>query len=525
MPETIEVRVPTEYVNDLRVLLVHAYVAEGGVVQAGQVLADVETSKAVVEISAPASGPVAWAVGVGQEIEVGGVLCYIGGRPESSKNPLPPGGEARSTVLSGTRFSKKALDLIESHGLDPSAFAGRALVRGEDVEEVLRRRDDAADRAGLPAAFGSLSLSGVTLPEGWKAKGTIDPSLSDELRHRPAEFARLSSREKIELYRKHGALVGDDVVLGEGALIWAPEIVLGDGVQLGARADVRCRDRFVAGPLTSFGPDLSVRGGSVVFGSNVYGGKSVEIGGGGHADPWSLLSVGDTTYVGDQVFINICRPVVLGKEVFLTQRSILVTHNIGHSILEGYENRFAPIVLEDACQVGMNCTIYAGARLGRGSIVVSNSYVLSGIPEGKLAMGVPARVVREASRPLDRPKQLETAQRMVHDFAELLRAKGFEVNSQAHESGFTVNDQGKTCRLQLVESLETWKAEKAGHEAVLWVLENRQGPAPEGWSVMSLLSKRISGPGGRFVESAREFLRKRGIRLEPGPWRYRGGLI
>jgi hypothetical protein len=27
------------------------------------------------------------------------------------------------------------------------------------------------------------------------------------------------------------------------------------------------------------------------------------------------------------------------------------------------------------------------------------------------------------------------------------------------------------------------------------------------------------------LDSAREFCRKRGIRLEPGPWRYRAGLI
>src|SRR5262249_12753475 len=222
------------------------------------------------------------------------------------------------------------------------------------------------------------------------------------------------------------------------------------------------------------------------------------------ADPWSLLSVGDTTFVGDHVFINICRPVVVGKEVFLTQRSILVTHNIGHSILEGYENRFAPIVLEDASQVGMNCTIYAGARLGRGSIVVSNSYVLSAVPEGKLAMGVPARVVRDASRPLDRPKQLEIAQRMVPDLEELLRARGYEVRTGDREPGFTLTEQGKRYRLRLVERPEARESEEHGDEAVLWVLEDGEGPPPRGWTIMSLLSKRMAGPGGRFVDSARE---------------------
>src|SRR5258705_4053402 len=115
-------------------------------------------------------------------------------------------------------------------------------------------------------------------------------------------------------------------------------------------------------------------------------------------------------------------------------------------------------------------------------------------------MGVPARVVRDASRPPDRTKQIEIARRMVKDFEELLRARGYEMKGLDHESGFTLDDQGKTYRLRFVEGLETWKTEEHGDESVLWALDDGQGSAPEGWTVMSLLSKRIAGPGGRFVD-------------------------
>ena len=52
-----------------------------------------------------------------------------------------------------------------------------------------------------------------------------------------------------------------------------------------------------------------------------------------------------------------------------------------------------------------------------------------------------------------------------------------------------------------------------------------EGDPPGGCSVLDLLGRRVHGSGGILLESAREFCRKRGIRFEPGPWRYRGGLI
>ena len=48
---------------------------------------------------------------------------------------------------------------------------------------------------------------------------------------------------------------------------------------------------------------------------------------------------------------------------------------------------------------------------------------------------------------------------------------------------------------------------------------------PAGCAVLDLLACRLQGEGGVVLESVREFCRKRGIRFQPGPWRYRGGLV
>ena len=66
---------------------------------------------------------------------------------------------------------------------------------------------------------------------------------------------------------------------------------------------------------------------------------------------------------------------------------------------------------------------------------------------------------------------------------------------------------------------------EAADQTVLWVLDSPSGNVPANWTVMNLLEKKVSGPGGVFVDSTREFLRKRGIRCQPGPWLYEKGMI
>ncbi len=271
----------------------------------------------------------------------------------------------------------------------------------------------------------------LELPE---SEGRLDEGFLESLRSDPDSFRALSSDERCHAYRRAGASIGEGVRLGERTIVVAPRIVLEDGVDIGDDGTVLCDEVFAVGALTSFGPRLDVHCRRAFIGANGYLGRDVRIGGGGRRDPWATLVVGDLVFVGDEAFINPCRPVVIGREVFVTMRSMLVTHNIGHSILEGFENRFAPIVLEDRAQVGLGTVVYAGCRLGREAIVASNSYVVSDIPAGQLAIGVPAKVVGVSARPVTRARQPQLVRRLLDDFRELLELRGVDVAAGSDHS-------------------------------------------------------------------------------------------
>ncbi len=85
--------------------------------------------------------------------------------------------------------------------------------------------------------------------------------------------------------------------------------------------------------------------------------------------------------------------------------------------------------------------------------------------------------------------------------------------------------EGATSRVVFVERLDAgFSPPEADGETVVLTLEVAGDP-PEGIAVLDLLGRRVHGSGGIVLDSVREFCRKRGIRLEPGRWRYRGGLV
>jgi acetyltransferase-like isoleucine patch superfamily enzyme/glycine cleavage system H lipoate-binding protein len=513
----LEIVLTREDANTEYALLAEWLVEDRTEVAAGQPVCVVETTKATVEVEAPGAGTIVQLFGDEVEVELGKTIAYVAesaeelasidARAEATPTPKPAAGDRKAT--------RKALELAELHGVDLATIDKRGFITERDVEALIAlQKATAAPEAG--AILAGVSTEGVSLPTSFEldeSTGTLDPEYLQGLDH--DAFRALSPDDKVAALRDAGALIGEGVALGEGSLVVAPRIVLEDGVRLGPRATVVCEEVVAVGELSQFGPDLELRCRRAFLGAGIWGGRSVRFGGGGHRDPWATLAVGDLAFVGDEAFVNVCRPVLIGREVFLTMRSLIVTHNIGHSILEGFENRFAPVVLEDRSQVGLGAVLYAGARVGRESIVASNSYVVGEIPGGSFAIGVPAKATGSSSHKLSDARRRELARRFVDDLHELLALRGHAV-SAIEEDGFEVEGT----RVAFVESY------RGGTEAPAVVLAlDIRGDVPDGVAVIDLLDRRLHGSGGVVLDSVREFCRKRGIRLEPGPWSYGGGLV
>ncbi|HUF74569.1 MAG TPA: 2-oxo acid dehydrogenase subunit E2 [Gammaproteobacteria bacterium] len=193
MSDLVEVPVPRENNNDEFVTLIKWHFEDGDEVGADQPIVDVEGSKAVFEVFAPAAGFIRLAVREGDEIAVGGTLCRLFPTSEAAagwieaaeqREPVEAAGEGVSRFV---RFSRSARALIEQRDLDPGAFDGKGLVRAADVLDFLgegrRRSRDVSERpVEAPAAESGTVLA---LPGRRQA---LSPSKRTERRYIGASY-------------------------------------------------------------------------------------------------------------------------------------------------------------------------------------------------------------------------------------------------------------------------------------------------------------------------------------------------
>jgi pyruvate dehydrogenase E2 component (dihydrolipoamide acetyltransferase) len=140
---THAILVPREIVNADSAYVVRWLHEEGAAVEQGTALCDIETSKAVMTLEAERAGYLRQRAAAGDEVAIGGVLGFITPQPDT---PLPEGAAAADTPApaSETRISAKARLKIEELGLDLGLFAGRGLVREQDVLDLAAQRQAAA---------------------------------------------------------------------------------------------------------------------------------------------------------------------------------------------------------------------------------------------------------------------------------------------------------------------------------------------------------------------------------------------
>lgn len=347
-------------------------------------------------------------------------------------------------------------------------------------------------------------------------------------------FSRLSSDLKVWLYRAHGAAIGRGAVLSAGSVISSPCVHIGDEVFIGKNVTIEC-DVLVVGRLTHIGDGSTLRARRITLGENVFLHRDVEIGGGGSRDAEAEIEISSHCHIGQGVHLNCCRKITIGEESTITMGVAVMTHAFANSVLEGYPAVFAPVELGRNVQVGIRSVIFPGVRIGDGAVVGNNSSVIGDIPSGWYAAGVPARKIGMARRDLSLQRRFAVALEILHEFIRQLSlnqiaAQDYPDPSFAlaaritHRSGsglLVFSDQAGQEDVDRICST-SGETQETLCVCLRWAGERR---SQRGATIIDLSDKWIEGPGGPIAETLREFLRKRGIRLEPRTWTYRGGIL
>ncbi len=111
-----------------------------------------------------------------------------------------------------------------------------------------------------------------------------------------------------------------------------------------------------------------------------------------------LMRIGDGTWIGQGCFLHSAGGLTVGRAVGLGPKVVVLTseHEAGDLALPVLHTpiAFAPVTLEDGCDVGAGAIVLPGATVGRGAIVGAGAVVTRDVEPFTVVAGVPARLLR-----------------------------------------------------------------------------------------------------------------------------------
>ncbi|MEM7252798.1 MAG: acyltransferase [Pseudomonadota bacterium] len=111
------------------------------------------------------------------------------------------------------------------------------------------------------------------------------------------------------------------------------------------------------------------------------------------------IAIGDRTRIAPGCLVYGNGGVDIGADVLVAAHTSIntVSHNAARTdvSINSQGVNCAPVVIEDDVWLGLNVTILQGVRIGKGAIVGAGSLVSKDIPAWSIAVGTPARVLRQ----------------------------------------------------------------------------------------------------------------------------------
>ena len=114
------------------------------------------------------------------------------------------------------------------------------------------------------------------------------------------------------------------------------------------------------------------------------------------------ISVGDGTSIAGSCVLSAAQSIRIGNAVLLARNVYVADHmhafdDRTQPVLAQGITRIGPVEIGDGAWLGENVVVGPGVRIGRGAVVGANSVVLQDVPDFWVAVGAPARHVREIS--------------------------------------------------------------------------------------------------------------------------------
>lgn len=313
--------------------------------------------------------------------------------------------------------------------------------------------------------------------------------------------------------KAHRLELGPGVVLGRAVRVEGGELRLDEGVRVLRHSTIHVLDQLHLGAYGTVGEQCEIMGRRIEIGQELWMLPQAKIGGGSAFEVDSRLDAGHFLHLGVHTLINTARPVTLGDEVGLGTRTAIYTHGAYPSRLMGFPVAFAGVEIGDFTWVP-GATINPGVRIGRNCVIGVNSLVTRDIPDGSLAGGSPAKVLREHvfPAPLAPEARLAFYEEFLTHYAHLIGFSGAPQWSE--EASAVLIDDGTTVYAAALSYDARVASAIASRSRVLLMADGASDASPsDGWTLLDTQNKRVRGVADSLSNRLTNELRRYGIRF------------
>lgn len=124
------------------------------------------------------------------------------------------------------------------------------------------------------------------------------------------------------------------------------------------------------------------------------------------------ITIGDNSYIGENSVIRAASQIEIGNNVLIAHNVSIIdtdSHEVNHieravsykkMLMNGHpftpgNVKTEPIKIKDYAWISYNCSILKGVTIGEGAIIGAGSVVTHDVPPYSLAVGNPAKVIKE----------------------------------------------------------------------------------------------------------------------------------
>lgn len=112
------------------------------------------------------------------------------------------------------------------------------------------------------------------------------------------------------------------------------------------------------------------------------------------------LRVGQGTMISLGAKIDVRRGrITIGENCLITSGCKILSHDGASRMLDPSDDGSGQVVIGDNVFIGVNTVVLRNVRIGSNTVIGAGSVVAKDIPDGVLAVGVPAKVVRDLPKP------------------------------------------------------------------------------------------------------------------------------